>query len=126
MQLRTILGQQIYQKRWIYRHNVDKTIRSAMNMGLVNKWWQWHMDAVKADKRKLDKDSSSGTQRSSSAAKWRNGGAVALKVEKLVSCFICWTLGLVAGLIALNFEVGMRRRKFTFNYNIEQRPTCFG
>ncbi|CAL8134474.1 unnamed protein product [Orchesella dallaii] len=101
-------GGVIYQKRWIYRENFDQTIRTTMNMGLVDKWWQSYMDSVKADKRKLDK---ANIMENNPLATIERGN-VALKLEQVVSCFLCWTMGLVTALIIACIEYGMRRRKY--------------
>ncbi|CAL8126098.1 unnamed protein product [Orchesella dallaii] len=94
-------GGVIYQNRWIYRHNFDRTIRNAMNMGLVARWWQWHMDSVKADKRKADKELAR-THKDSIATV-----DDAIKLKKLISCFLCWSSGLMLGGIVLCMESGV-------------------
>ncbi|CAL8134450.1 unnamed protein product [Orchesella dallaii] len=91
-------GGLIYKKGWIYRHDFDLTIRNAMNMGLISKWWQMHMDLVKADKRKSDKVAQIGKYLAVNSAGESNDDGV-LNIEKLVSCFICLGVGLTAGII---------------------------
>jgi len=71
-----------------------------MNMGLIAKWWQLQLDSVKAEKRK--KDMTAGLRLKSGENK--DG---TFKLDKLSSCFLCWSIGLVFGILMLCNEIGI-------------------
>ncbi|CAL8134444.1 unnamed protein product [Orchesella dallaii] len=95
-------GGVIYQKRWIYRHQFDQTIRNAMSMGLVEKWWQWHMNSVRADKRKSDKAQG---KRLTSDENGDDDDSDGLKIDKLISSLLCCSSLLLVGFIILCVEI---------------------